>query len=126
MKSRITIILIGLAVFTSAAHAQSNCCEIQVGGVSITGGIFTVPPSSTPPNNGPGGTYIPEQTNTHGIACFNPETNRACNLASTSPNVVLAKGYGANFNGSFKACVQTFQTTTVQKHYIWRGRQLYG
>ena len=37
MKSRIAIFLIVLAVFASAAHAQSNCCEIQIQGPNISG-----------------------------------------------------------------------------------------
>ena len=39
MKSRIAIILMGLAVFSSAVHApqRGNCCDIQVGGANISG-----------------------------------------------------------------------------------------
>jgi hypothetical protein len=111
MKSRIiTIILIGLAAFASAAHAQSNCCEIQVQGPNISGGPMTVPPSAA----GPGGTYYPSQIVTYGVACFNSSTSKACNLASASPNSITISGYGANFNGQFRSCNQSYKPVTVQ------------
>jgi hypothetical protein len=110
MKSRIAIFLIVLAVFASAAHAQGNCCEIQVQGPNISGGPMTVPPSAA----GPGGTYYPSKIVAYGVACFNSTTSKACNLASSSPNSITVTGYGANFNGQFRSCIQSYNPVTVQ------------
>ena len=111
MKFRIAITLILLSTFVLAAQAQSsNCCQIQVGGVQISGATTTVPPSAS----GPGGTYIPTQTDTYPIACVNSQTGKACNSTGTPNNVVAANGAGANFGGNFVSCPATFQPSTSQ------------
>jgi hypothetical protein len=56
----------------------------------------------------PGGTYIPTQTNTYGIACINSDTAKPCNSASMPNNVVTATGAGANYNGGFVQCNPVF------------------
>jgi len=114
VKFRISTILILLGIFVSAAHAQtqSNCCEIQVGGVQTSGANGSVPPDSS----GPGGVYIATQTETYPIACVNLSSGTAkpCNSTSVPNNVVTATGAGKNVNGIFVQCNPTFQTTLSQ------------
>jgi len=114
VKFRISTILILLGIFVSAAHAQtqSNCCEIQVGGVQTSGANGSVPPDSS----GPGGVYIATQTETYPIACVNLSSGTAkpCNSTSVPNNVVTATGAGKNVNGIFVPCNPTFQTTLSQ------------
>ena len=110
MKLRISIILVLLGFFVSIAQAQSNCCQIQTGGVQTSGGEGSVPSNS----NGPGGVYIATQTETYPIACKNTQTNSNCNSTTVPNNVVTATGAGANYNGNFVPCNPTFLTTLSQ------------
>jgi len=113
MKSRLTIILVLLGVLGATAHAQ-NCCNI-VPGPAQTSGIatMTVPASAS----GPGGTYTATITETIVIQCINSSSgsNVSCNTSPATPNnVVMATGYGANFNGNFVPCNPIFTPTKVQ------------
>ena len=79
MKFRISTVLILLGIFVSAAQAQSNCCQIQLGGVQISGANGSVAPSAS----GPGGTYVATQTETYPSRAsiqipLNPVTRQAC------------------------------------------------
>lgn len=93
MRFRILIVLVLLGIFVSTAQGQTNCCQIQVGGLSVSGGQpVTVAPNAGAP--GPGGTYIPTETNTYPIACVNSDTGKPCNATSMPNNVVTANRRG--------------------------------
>jgi hypothetical protein len=111
VKSRIAVMLILLGTFVSAVQAQStNCCQIQVGGVSSTG-VSTVLPASA---SGPGGTYVSSETDTYPVACINSQTAKACNLTTAPTNVVTATGTAVNQNDHFIMCEPLFTPTTTQ------------
>lgn len=110
MKLRVSIVLLLFGFFVSAAQAQTNCCQIQTGGVQTSGGQGSVPPDQ----NGPGGLYFPMLTETYPIACKNTQTAAPCNSTTVPPNVVTAQGWGQNYKGNFVPCNPTFQATLSQ------------
>lgn len=95
-RSIITLITLMLlcAFAASIAHAQGNCCQIQVSGVTVN---MTTTKVSGPPS----GTYISTQTNSYNIACANSQTGKACDIATNPTNAVTAAGSYGSYNGSF-------------------------
>jgi hypothetical protein len=108
VKFRITITLILLGIFGSAAHAQANCCTMEVGAPQTSQVTVTVPPAG----NNSGGTYISTATQTISIACVN--AGSPCSTAVAN-NVVTANGYGAYSPAAskFVACNPTFVGTST-------------
>lgn len=109
MRLRVATLLILVAGLCASANAQSNCCDIHVGGTNDQINTTTV--------QGPqGGTYVANETQTTPIACLNSgDSNKACNGVNMPNNVVTAIGAGS-YNttlGKFVICNPVFSPKTT-------------